>query len=41
MQMFATLPPGGLILFLSDWLRPLTEGWAFAKGGEKAATMTS
>lgn len=39
--MFATLPPGGLILFLSDWLRPLTEGWAFAKGGEKTATMAS
>lgn len=40
-QTFATLPPGGLILFLSDWLRPLTEGWAFAKGVEKTATMAS
>lgn len=41
MQTLATLPPGGFIFFLSDWLRPLTEGWAFAKGGEKTATMAS
>lgn len=41
MKMFAALPLGGLILFLSDWLRPLTEGWALAKGGKKTATMAS
>lgn len=39
MQKFATLPPGGLILFLSDRLRPLAEERAFAKGAEKIATV--
>lgn len=40
-QELSTLPPGGLILFLTDWLRPLTEGWGFTKGGEKTAAMAA
>lgn len=40
-RMFATSPPDGLILFLSDRLGPLTEGGAFAEAGEEAAPVAS
>lgn len=40
-RMLATSPPDGLILFFSDRLGPLTEGWAFAEAGEEAAPVAS
>lgn len=39
--MFANLPPDRLILFLAHRLRPLTKGWAVAKGVEKAVAMAA
>lgn len=39
--MFASLPPGRLILLLAHRLRPLTKRWAVAEGVEEAVAVTS